>query len=296
MPSRLRSAVVPALLVALSALAATSAAAQSTFIQITGDDHQPIPFAWIVVHGGITGIANERGELSLGSERKKTLTVDVRRIGYQPWSGKITLPDSASMQGVTLQRIAQTMPGIAVTGSTAKSVLESEGFYDRWLKKQQGAFRDATFIGPEMIEARNAALTTDLLDRVLDVQFHRDSHGVLAAIGTGLRPSGANARGGRGNMGGVGADPGNTLPADACFMNFLIDGGPVCPAIGCHYVFPGDPPGSSIDDHSIDINKAVAPKQIAGIEVYPRRDGMPPDIQQLYNGCGVILIWTVGAR
>jgi hypothetical protein len=277
--------------VLLTIAAATApAVAQSTVIQVTGDDHQPIPFAWIVVHSGITGIANERGELSLGAERHKTLTVDVRRIGYQPWSGKLTLPDSASTQAVVLQRLAQPMPGITVTGSPASSVLQSEGFYGRWLQKQQGEYRDATFIGPEMIEARKAALTTDLLDRVLDLTFHRDSRGVLVPIGNGVRPQGANYRPARGD------DPGNSLAAGACFMNFVIDGGPVCPAIGCHYVFPGDPPGSSIDDHSLDINAAVSPKQIAGIEVYPRRDGMPPDVQALYNGCGVILIWTLSAR
>ncbi len=289
MPSRIRLTLAAALVTMLGALAPSSVSAQSTMIRVAGEDQQPIPFAWVVVRGGITGIANERGELSLGSERHKTLTLDVRRIGYQPWSGKITLPDSASTQTVTLSRVAQPLAGVTVTGSAAKSGLETEGFYDRWLQKQKGAFRNATFIGPEMIEARNAPLTTDLLDRVLGIRFHRDSRGALAVIGSGLRPPGTTFQGGN-------ADPGNALDGSACFMNVLIDGGPVCPPIGCHYVFPGDPPGASIDDHTIDVNKAVSPKQVAGIEVYPSRDGMPPSILELSNGCGVILIWTIAGK
>jgi hypothetical protein len=289
MPPRIRLAFAVALVTISSALVASSAAAQATMIKVAGDDQQPIPFAWVVVHGGVTAIANERGELSLGSERHKTLTLDVRRIGYQPWSGKITLPDSASTQTVTLSRVAQPLAGVTVTSSASKSGLETEGFYDRWLQKQRGMYRNATFIGPEMIEARNAPLTTDLLDRVLGIRFHRDSRGALAVIGSGMRPPGTTFQGGN-------ADPGNSLDAGACFMNVLIDGGPVCPPIGCHYVFPGDPPGASIDDHTIDINKAVSPKQVAGIEVYPNRDGMPASILELYNGCGVILIWTIAGK
>jgi hypothetical protein len=285
---RLRPARVVVLIAALSALAPALVAAQSTIIKVAGDDNQPVPFAWVVVHGGITGIANDRGELSLGAERHKTLTVDVRRIGYQPWSGKIALPDSASSQTVTLSRVAQPLAGVTVTSSASKSALETEGFYDRWLQKQNGAYRNATFIGPEMIEARNAPLTTDLLDRVIGIRFHRDVRGVLAVIGSGMRPPGTTFRGGN--------DPGNSLDAGACFMNVLIDGGPVCAPIGCHYVFPGDPPGASVDDHTIDINKAVSPKQIAGIEVYPNRDGMPQSVQELYNGCGIILIWTIAGK
>jgi hypothetical protein len=277
-----------ALAATLGALAASPAAAQSTVIKVTGDDRQPIPFAWVVVRGGSSGIANERGELSLGAERHVTLTLDVRRIGYQPWSGKITLPDSASTQTVTLSRVAQPLAGVTVSGSASKSGLETEGFYDRWLQKQKGAYRNATFIGPEMIEARNAPLTTDLLDRVIGIRFHRDSRGALAVIGSGMRPPGTTFQGGN--------DPGNSLDGAACFMNILIDGGPVCPPIGCHYVFPGDPPGASVDDHTIDINKAVSPKQVAGIEVYPSRDGMPPSIQELFNGCGIVLIWTIAGK
>jgi hypothetical protein len=318
-PARIAS--LSAILLALavvSALAPTPAFAQGSVIKVVGSDKQPIPYAWIVVHGGVSAIANEHGELSLGSVRHKTLTLDVHRIGYQSWTGKIVLPDSGSTQIVTLPSLAEPLTEPTAGSPAATSTLVSEGFYQRWLQKQQGDFRDATYIGPEMVDARHAALTTDLIDRALGVTFHRDSKGVLAVMGTGVRPGSSTqvmgapsgfgkAGGGNGGGGGRGSGGGgsrdasrssadNPVARDACFMNVLIDGGPVCANVGCHYVFPNDPPGSSLDDHSIDINKAVSPKDVAAIEVYPRLDGMPPSVKDLYNGCGQILIWTTSKK
>lgn len=292
------------------AMAAVPAVAQGTMLDVVGSDNRPIPYAWIVVHGGATGITNEHGEFSIGDIRKKTLTVDVHRIGYQPWTGKIVLPNALSAQKITLATVAEPATDPGADGAAATSTLVSEGFYARWLGKQDGDYRDATFIGPEMIAARHAALTTDLIDRVLGVTFHRDSKNVLAVMGTGVRP-GSNGQvmapangfgraggGGGGERRGIdgGGGGGGGVARDACFMNILIDGGPVCANVGCHYVFPNDPPGSSLDDHSIDINKAVSPKDVAAIEVYPRHDGMPPSVKDLYNGCGQILIWTTSKK
>lgn len=288
-----RTTLTAAIILVAGALASARAAAQSTIIKVTdGDDHKPVPYAWVVVHSGTTAIANERGEVDIGKAARKTITVDVHRIGYQPWSGKLTLPDSATTQTVELARVAQPLAGVTVSASAVQNALESEGFYTRWLEKQQGQYRNATFIGPEMIEARKASLTTDLLDRVLELRFHRDSKGVLAVIGTGRRPAGTQIRRDRNDRN----DPSNELAADACFMNVLIDGGPVCPAVGCHYVFPGDPPGSTNDDHSIDINKAISPSHVAGIEVYPRQDGMPRLVRDLWNGCGIVVIWSTTGK
>jgi hypothetical protein len=273
---RIRAVVATAIIITQTVLAPAHAAAQTTTIKVIDSDSHPVPFAWVVVHSGPTGIANERGELSLGNTRDKTIAVDVRRIGYQPWSGKLTLPDSTSTQTVTLAHLAQPITGMTINASAVRSALESEGFYTRWLAKQQGEYRNATFIGPEMIEARNAPLTTDLLDRALDVNLRRDARGAIAVMGTGRSPLGSGEA--------------------ACYMNVLVDGGPVCPPVGCHYVFAGDPPGTSNEDHTIDINKAISPKQVAAIEVYPRQDGMPPIVRDLWNGCGIILIWTATAK
>jgi hypothetical protein len=73
------------LLVGLFAMG--SAAAQSTTITVVGADSAPIPYAWVAVRGGIASITDEHGKLNLGRGRNMTLPVQVRRIGYVPWSG-----------------------------------------------------------------------------------------------------------------------------------------------------------------------------------------------------------------
>ena len=93
--------------------------AQSTMLRVIGSDSVPIPYAWISVEGGAANIADERGETSLGGGRHQTLTVEVRRIGYAPWFGKLEVPDSAAVLTVTLPRIAQKLAKMQVTGEVA---------------------------------------------------------------------------------------------------------------------------------------------------------------------------------
>jgi hypothetical protein len=40
------------------------------------------------------------------------------------------------------------------------------------------------------------------------------------------------------------------------------------------------------------VNVMVKPNAIAGVEVYPRSVGAPPQYQALNGSCGVVLIWT----
>jgi hypothetical protein len=271
-----------AIAVVLALVAPARASAQASTLRVIGSDSLPIPFAWVSVEGATPNITNEKGELSLGKARDKTISVDARRIGYRLLSGTIDLPDTATVLTVMLSRVAQNLPAVVVNGTPQKSQLELVGFYSRWLQKQRDGLRDATFIGPEAIELRKPGVTTDLLDRILGVTLRFDAKGIRSVRGTGMRPSGTQ--------------PPPSIDRNECFMNVLVDGGPVCPRVGCHYVFPGDPPSSTNEDHSLDIDRLVVPKDIAGIEVYPRRDGMPDDVLKLYNGCGIVVIWTKGQR
>jgi hypothetical protein len=281
---RIAGITLPAIMVMLAAIAPVCAHAQASTLKIIGTDHLPVPFAVVSVGGGSPSITNEQGELSLGRTRQKAIGVMVRRIGYQVLADTIDLPDTATLVTLTLSRVPQNLQPVIVDGTAQKSRLELVGFYSRWLKKQRDGLRDATFIGPEAIELRNPAVTTDLFSQVLGVTLRVDSRGIRSARGVGQRPQ-------------TGATVPQVATASAnvrgeCFMSVLIDGRPVCPPAGCHYVFADDPPGSLAEDHSLDLDKLVAPKDIAGIEVYPRRDGMPDNVLKTYEGCGVIMIWT----
>jgi hypothetical protein len=255
--------------------------AQSSAVRIVGTDRVPVPYALVTVEGATPSITNAQGEVGIGKRRNVALKIEVRRIGYRVLDETIDFPDTAATRWLTLSRVTQELP--AVTVSAGKSNLELTGFYDRWLDKQKGGLRNSTFIGPEVIEQRNASVTTDLLSHVIGVTLRVDAKGVRSARGIGDRPKV-----------GVEIKPGATSMniRGECFMNVLVDSREVCSNVGCHYVFSDDPAGSPDEDHAVDLDKRVDVKQIAGIEVYPSRDGMPDDVRKHYNGCGVIQIWT----
>jgi hypothetical protein len=254
------------------------AGAQSTTLRVIGSDSVPVPYAWISVEGGIANISNERGETGLGQGRHRTLTVEVRRIGYGPWFGKLEIPDTAALLTVMLPRIGQNLAAVKVTGERVKTNLELAGFYDRLMMRQKGAL-SATFIGPEEIEKRHASRPSDLLQSVNGVSMFRSDRGGVFIKGTG----------------------------GACFMSVLLDGRPLCPPAGCHTLSgngfaigpqPRARPGSAdttIDQLQVNINEYVNPSDIAGIEVYARGANMPISLQGSDNACGVVAIWT-GSR
>ncbi len=261
---------------------------QATILKVTSSDSVPVPYAWVAIPGREDAITDDRGELDLGPSRHKKIALEVRRIGYQSWSGTLTTPDKPGVLTVTLLRSARRTPTVAAdSASSTKRSLELVGFYDRWMRKMQGMASRATFIGPEMIEKRNPRVTTDLLDHVFGVTLVRTSKGVRGAMGTGESAIGAYLR----------SAPGQRLDFDhQCFMSVVMDNGPLCPAIGCHHVFLNQPPGSTSDDHIVNLDKLVDTKRLLGIEVYPSKDAMPDEVLYEYEGCGLIVVWTGNRR
>lgn len=273
-----------AMALAASAPLCAYAQKENSKLKVIGVDSVPIPFVLVTVDGDTPLITDERGELSLGNMHDKTVSLEVRRIGYKAVVGTFEFPDTATVMDVILWRIAQNLQPVVVAGARAKSSLELAGFYSRWLHKQLKGPQGSTFIGPETIDQRKPAVTTDLLSKVLGVTLQTDTRGVRVPMGTGLLPT-------------VGSTFSRVAPASsndrgACYMTVMVDGRTVCPNVGCHYVFPSEPAGSRADDHSVDIDKLVAAQDIAGIEVYPHRDGMPDYAMKVYEGCGVVSIWT----
>ena len=281
MRTRMRSLVARAL--ACSIFPAL-VAGQSSTLKVTSSDGVPIPYAWVTFPGHADEIADAQGELNLGSARHKKFALVVRRIGYQPWSGTLRTPDTASVLTITLSRSARSpVPATADSSAPKRSELELDGFYDRWLRKMQGMSPTATYIGPEMIEQRKPRATTDLLDHVFGVTLVRSAKGVRGATGSAERPIDAYLRAMRVEPFRFGHE---------CYMSIVLDGGPVCPPIGCHHVFADNPPGSSRDEHLVDLDKLVDVKQLIGIEVYPTKEAMPDEVLFEFEGCGLIVLWT----
>jgi hypothetical protein len=259
-----------------TALTPAWGSAQSTVLKVIGSDSVPVPFAWVAVQGGTGSVTDERGQLSMGAGRRQTLTVEVRRIGYKPWYGKLEVPDTAAVLTVMLPRIVQELAGVTITGEQIKSRLEQAGFYDRWLMRQKGSL-SATFIGPEEIEKRHPSRITDMLQGVLGVSLLHTDQGSMVAKGIG----------------------------GTCFMAVLLDGQRLCPPVGCN-AFANNAPSLSrprslsrdttIDDITVNINQYVNANDVAAIEVYARGGNMPISLQSVDNACGVIAIWTGSRR
>jgi hypothetical protein len=256
---------------ALSAASPACAIAQATVLKVIGSDSVPVTFAWVSVEGGIANITDEKGTVSLGAIRHKTLTVDVRRIGYQPWFGKLELPDTAAVLTVTLRRLAQQLAGVTVTGQAVKSQLELTGFYDRWLQRQKGAL-SATFIGPEELEKRHPSRTTDMLYGLNGVSMVNFGGAMMAR--------------------GIGG---------TCFMTVLLDGNVLCPKGGCYGSSSSNAPSISsrsgnMPASGVDINQYINANDVSAIEVYARGGNMPITLQAGNSACGVIAIWTGSRR
>ena len=268
-----------AMLALIGTLTSAGAAAQSTVLTVIGQDSVPIPYAWVSVRGATANITDEHGRLSLGAARRTALSLEVRRIGYAPWTGTVSIADTALKPVVVLRRLTQALGAVTITARVVNHDLALTGFYDRWLLRQKGGL-SATFIGPEEIEKRHVTRPSDLLDGLTGVQLLRTDRGSVIARGTG----------------------------GTCFMTVMLDGRPVCPMIGCHadgdatnapqLVKQPSNPGAmapTLDDQGVNLNQFINADDIVAIEVYARGANMPSTLQAPDNACGVIAIWT-GSR
>jgi hypothetical protein len=118
----------------LLAILPSIAGAQVRTLKVVSTDSAPIMYAFVTIEGGTGQISDEKGEISLGAGSRKTVTLNVRRIGYQPWFGTLELPDTAATLTITLPRLAQALGEVRVTGR-ASAGPGLQPFCDRWLMR-----------------------------------------------------------------------------------------------------------------------------------------------------------------
>jgi hypothetical protein len=245
------------------ALAATAAAAQERVLRVTNTDSEPIAYAFVQANGGRALLTDENGRVSIGAGKKQTFTIEVRRIGYTPYYGKIDFPDTAITIPIILPSIAQQLSSVKVTADKGKSSLERNGFYRRWLDGQKGV-TSAAFIGPEEIEKRNESRVSIILGSINGIRITRTNNGNNVVV------SGAAS----------------------CGMAVIIDGRQVCPNAGCRMQ---DVSGGMTDMNSVLIDQVIDLSSVAGIEVYRRGGNMPSDFH-VDGECGAVALWTGSRR
>jgi hypothetical protein len=254
-----------ALTIAFVAAIPSVALGQARKVRVVSTDSVPIVYAYVKVEGGIGQITDEKGEVSVGTGKAKTFNATVRRIGYQPWAGRLEFPDTAAVITVTLRRVAQTLGEVRVT-TREKTAPSLKGFYDRWTMRQKGSLR-AKFMGPEEIELRNPAKISDMLSGLNGVQLRRMVDGDVVAFGMN----------------------------NQCVFAIMIDGQRQCPASGCH--FNGGGNATQIMGRSnptfdlVPINQYLDADNVAGIEVYTRGGNMPASLQVSDQGWGGVAFW-----
>jgi hypothetical protein len=249
--------------VVITAVAASALHAQDRILRVTAADGQPIAYAFVQANGGRAMLTDEDGRVSMGAGKKQTMTIEVRRIGFTPFYGKLDFPDTAITMPVMLTAIAQQLGSVKVTGDKSKSSLELNGFYKRWLDSQKGV-TSAVFIGPEEIDKRNSSRLTALLSGVNGVTITRTQTGNSVAV------SGAGG---------------------SCPMAILIDGRKVCPNGGCMNT---DVSKGLTDMNVVLLDQVLDVNSVAGIEVYKRGGNMPSDFH-VDGECGAVAFWT-GSR
>lgn len=241
-------------------LAAGTVHAQDRVIRVVSSDSQPIAYAFVQANGGHAQLTDESGRVSMGPGKKQTFTVEVRRIGYTPFYGKIEFPDTGIVIPIVLPNLTQQLGPVKVTARRSTSSLELAGFYKRWLEAQKGG-SSAVFIGPEEIEKRNSSRLSALLGGVAGVSMSRTSNAntVLTSSTSG-----------------------------SCPMAVIVDGRQVCPNGGCSFQ---DYSRGLTDMNSVLIDQVIDVNSVAGVEIYKRGGNMPTDFH-VDGECGAVAIWT----
>ncbi len=247
---------------AAALLAAGTVRAQDRKIRVISGDSVPIPYAYLSLEGGHAQISDENGIISMGAGKKQTFTLDVRRIGFSPYFGKVELPDTAVTITIALTRLSQQLAQVKVNANKTKSPLELSGFYQRWLSGQKGTL-SAVFLGPEEIEKRNSSRVSALLGTVNGVRMGRTNSGQSVVLSS----------------------------AGGCAMAIVVDGRQVCPTAGCHM----QASNTLNEANSVLIDEIVDLNSVAAVEVYKRGGNMPSDFH-VDGECGAVALWTGGRK
>jgi hypothetical protein len=287
MQRRLRNTwMMVALAGAALASPVSSVRAQQRIVRVVGDDGQPVAYANVTLVGERPKITNENGDVDVGSSARPSLTVDVRRLGYEPWYGTVAMADTVMRATVTLHRISRRLFTVKVTDTVRVIPTFLRGFYERMLARQRG-IGSGIYLTPEEVDKHNTNMATSLLQGLNGVSLQHTSTGKIIAM---------NANG-------------------SCQMTVLIDGHRVCAEDGCDggaqagpaAATPSGAPTSrrsrtvvphaqTPDAQFTLIDNLLSVNEVAAVEVYPRGASIPPSLPSVDATCGLVAFWTGGRK
>jgi hypothetical protein len=260
-----------------------TAFAQQRVVHVMGDDGQAVAFANVTLAGERPKITNEKGEVEIGTAARGSVTLDVRRLGYEPWYGTVRMGDTVTSALVTLHRISRRMFTIKITDSTSGVPAYLRGFYERMLARQRG-IGNGLYLTPEEVDRRNPGAASALLQGLNGVSLQRTGTGRTIAMSA----------------------------SGTCQMTVLVDGHRVCPDNGCDAGTPppaqpsnaprrgaartNAPVAQPRDDQFVIIDNVIGANEVAAVELYPRGASIPPSLPATDASCGLVAFWTGGRR
>lgn len=264
-----------ALALALCLVPSALAAQARVTVVVRGDGGEPIPFAVVSVGKSRADVADDSGRVALRGIKGDSLALDVRRIGYRPFTAKIAVADTVT---VTLRLLAAQLASVVVT-APGNTPLAERGFYDRVLRVKRGA-GTGEFITPEELEQRSNSRLSQVLT---GYQYVRVAH---------TSPRRQPLLLGRGG----------------CGMAIVVDGqlvrGTVQDAVRSEVPTSIDGRGSAQTGTSgaggalLDIDAIVNGNDVQAVEIYPSMANAPAELIQpsARGSCGLIVIWTGAKR
>jgi hypothetical protein len=235
--------------------------------RVTTADGEPISFANVQINGGRRFVSDDSGRFNQEMTISGSFSLLIRRIGFAPAEVKLAgTPDTVIT--VRMTAIATALPGQRVTGSAEFVSLDLHGFYRRMRDAERGA-RVAYYVTPEDLLLRNPVNVTDAVEQFPSLRTRPSNAEQTFSKEMGWR-----------NL----IVPRNMRIEDrsGCILTVYLDGMRIQPS---SRIKRGE-----LED--TQVNTLVNPGSVAGIEVYPRAVGAPPEFPQLTATCGVVLIWT----
>ena len=239
-------------------------------VRVTTTDGESIAYANLQVNGGRRFVSNDSGWLSLPATFTSPAKLLVRRIGFEPTEVLLSeLPDTTIR--VSMKPVATTLETRLVTVRSPFVRLDLGGFYKRMAESQNGALV-AYFMTPEDLALRRPQNVTDAVEHFPNIRLAPIDDGVIGSDGL-AHADGMMSR-----------------------RKFRIEDRNGCPFTVYLDRVRIQPASTSTRIVEEEINSLLSVASIAGIEVYPRANGAPPEFPPVnaisITSCGVIVIWT----
>jgi hypothetical protein len=220
-------------------------------------DGRPLANAIVEIAGGPETRANDEGVWSFANAPVGTRMLEVRALGYYPFSGYVHVLTGAAPVHVSLSTLDAVLDTVRVR-SNRLSTADRTGFADR---RHNGAGRYYT---AAHIEKRHLTFTSEFFRSLsgLRIGFATDTLATDMAIA-------------------VPAD--DMSPSDRRILMRGIAGDWCAPAIFLDGVYISQFGADDLDGW-------LQPKDVAGIEVYSEAT-VPNEFQRQRTGCGSIVIW-----